>query len=109
MIDVAMLDCQIAFLEAAIASCSATGAVPGPLGTRHPSIAPFQAFATADHPIVIGAGNDALFRTLCGAIGRGDLAADPRFANNSMPRQCPPRPSRMSRRRCRCLRRRHVP
>jgi CoA:oxalate CoA-transferase len=83
MIDVAMLDCQIAFLEAAIASCSATGAVPGPLGTRHPSIAPFQAFATADHPIVIGAGNDALFRTLCGAIGRGDLAADPRFANNS--------------------------
>ena len=83
MIDVAMLDCQIAFLEAAIASCSATGAVPGPVGTRHPSIAPFQAFETADSPIVIGAGNDALFRTLCAAIGREDLAADPRFASNS--------------------------
>lgn len=83
LIDVAMLDCQIAFLEAAIAACSATGKVPGPLGTRHPSIAPFQAFETADSPIVIGAGNDALFRGLCAAIGHPGLANDPRFSSNA--------------------------
>ena len=61
MIDVAMLDCQVAILENAIARYSATGEVPGPIGARHPSITPFEAFATADGHIVIAAGNDALF------------------------------------------------
>ena len=43
-IDVAMLDCQIAILENAIARYFSTGEVPGPLGARHPSITPFEAF-----------------------------------------------------------------
>jgi CoA:oxalate CoA-transferase len=47
-VDVAMLDCQVATLENAIARYQATGQVPGPLGSRHPSIAPFQALATRD-------------------------------------------------------------
>src|SRR5512145_762517 len=64
-VDVAMLDCQVATLENAIARYVATGAVPGPLGTRHPSIAPFQAFATRDGFVVVAAGNDALFAKLC--------------------------------------------
>jgi CoA:oxalate CoA-transferase len=42
-IDVAMLDCQIAILENAIARYAATGEVPGPIGNRHPSITPFGA------------------------------------------------------------------
>ena len=44
MIDVAMLDGQIAILENAIARYQATGTAPGPLGARHPSITPFAAF-----------------------------------------------------------------
>jgi len=81
-VDVAMLDCQVATLENAIARFAATGEVPGPLGSRHPSIAPFQAFRTADGHIVVAAGNDALFARLCGALGRGALAADARFRTN---------------------------
>ena len=83
-VDVAMLDCQVATLENAIARYQATGEVPGPLGTRHPSIAPFQAFATRDGHVVVAAGNDALFAKLCAALERPGLASDPRFASNEL-------------------------
>jgi CoA:oxalate CoA-transferase len=83
-IDVAMLDCQIAILENAIARYASTGHVPGPLGARHPSITPFEALKTEDGHIVIAAGNDALFRKLADAVGRAALAADSRFATNDL-------------------------
>ena len=81
-IDVAMLDCQIAILENAIARYCATGEVPGPLGARHPSITPFEAFAAKDAHIIVAAGNDALFAKLCQTVGRPDLAGDPLFLTN---------------------------
>lgn len=81
-IDVAMLDCQIAILENAIARYVATGQIPGPLGARHPSITPFEAFATKDGFIIIAAGNDGLFRNLVKELGAPELADDPHFANN---------------------------
>jgi len=80
---VAMLDGQLAILESAIMRYAATGQVPGRLGNRHPSITPFEPYAAADRPFVIAAGNDALFGRLCAALGRAELAADPRFASNS--------------------------
>ncbi|TFG92764.1 MAG: CoA transferase, partial [Myxococcales bacterium] len=81
-VDVAMLDCQVATLENAIARYIATGTVPGPLGSRHPSISPFQAFATRDGYVIVAAGNDALFAKLALALGRPELAVDPRFRTN---------------------------
>jgi CoA:oxalate CoA-transferase len=81
-VDIAMLDCQVAFLENAIARYVATGNVPGPLGTRHPSIAPFAAFATKDSYIVIAAGTDALFARTAEVLERPELATDPRFRTN---------------------------
>ncbi len=83
-VDVAMLDSQVAILENAIARYSATGDVPGPLGTRHPSITPFAAFAAKDAHVIIAAGNDTLFNTLCECLERPDLAGDPRFATNDL-------------------------
>ncbi len=83
-IDVAMLDCQVAILENAMARYAATGQVPGPLGARHPSITPFAAFAGADGWFVIAAGNDALFRRLCDVVGEPALADDLRFATNAL-------------------------
>ena len=83
-VDVAMLDCQVAVLENAIARYTATAEVPGPLGARHPSITPFDAFATADGYIIIAAGNNLLFAKLCSAIGRDDLPANPLFAENHL-------------------------
>jgi CoA:oxalate CoA-transferase len=81
-VDVAMLDCQVAILENAIARYVATGKAPGPLGARHPSITPFAAFGTADRPIIIAAGNNQLFARVCQAIGALALAHDPRFKTN---------------------------
>ena len=83
-VDVAMLDCQVALLENALARLLATGETPGPLGARHPSITPFDAFRTADGHLVIAAGHDALFATACGVLGRPELARDPRFATNEL-------------------------
>ena len=81
-VDVAMLDCQVATLENAIARHQATGEAPGPLGSRHPSIAPFEAFATRDGHVIIAAGNDALFEELCRSIERPEIARDARFRSN---------------------------
>jgi len=81
-VDVAMLDCQVAILENAIARYFATGEVPEPMGARHPSITPFECFTTREGYIVIAAGNDGLFKKLAVALGRPHLAEDERFAGN---------------------------
>ncbi len=80
--DLAMLDCAVAALENAVSRCAVTGEIPAPLGTRHPSITPFQAFPTADGAIVVAAGNDALWRKLCEVLGCVELADDPRLVDN---------------------------
>ena len=66
-----MFDCQLALLENAIMRYTVEGEVPGPLGARHPSITPFEAFKTADGAIIIAAGNDSLFVKMCGRSARG--------------------------------------
>jgi CoA:oxalate CoA-transferase len=81
-VDVGMLDCQVAILENAIARYVATGEVPGPLGSRHPSIAPFAAFKTKDGYIVIATGSDRLFARLSEILGRPEWASDPRYIGN---------------------------
>jgi CoA:oxalate CoA-transferase len=81
-VDVSMLDCQLSLMENPAMRYLATGNVPGPMGGRHATITPFAIFETADHPIVIAAGNDALFRKLCDALGKPEWAADPRFISN---------------------------
>ena len=59
-VDIAMLDCQVAMLEDALARYSVSGKIPGRLGTRHPSITPFQQFRAADDYFVMGAGDEFL-------------------------------------------------
>ncbi|SIQ51243.1 CoA:oxalate CoA-transferase [Alkalispirochaeta americana] len=81
-IDVAMLDCQVAILENALARYQATGENPEPLGNRHPTITPFQAYQAKDDWFVVAMGNDNLWKTFCTATERPDLAEDPRFATN---------------------------
>jgi len=81
-VDVSMLDSQVAILENAIARYSVTGEVPGPIGSRHPSIAPFDAFATQDGFMVLAAGNDELFAKLCETIGAPEWIEDERFRTN---------------------------
>lgn len=82
-LDLAMLDSTVAALENAVSRYEVTGEVPRPLGTRHPSIAPFQAVATADVPIVVAAGNESLWQKLCALLGAPELARDPLLADNA--------------------------
>lgn len=84
LIDVAMLDSQIALLENSVIRYFATGQSPKPVGARHPSIAPFEPYRTKDSYIVIACGNDELFRSLANCLRRPDLAADPRFSENAL-------------------------
>jgi CoA:oxalate CoA-transferase len=82
-IDVSMLDCQIAILENAIARYLAKNEIPKPMGSRHPSIAPFEAFKTKDSHIIIAAGNDKLFEKLCNLLDMTEINNDSKFSDNS--------------------------
>ena len=82
-IDVSMLDCQIAILENAIARYLSKNEIPKPMGSRHPSIAPFEAFKTKDSYIIIAAGNDKLFEKLCNILEVPEIFTDEKFNTNS--------------------------
>ncbi|MGR6319513.1 CoA transferase [Micromonospora soli] len=60
----------------------AAGVVPVRMGNAHPSIFPYEPLPTADGELVVIAGNDAQFRTLCRVLGVPELADDPRFRRN---------------------------
>ena len=83
-IDVSMLDCQIAILENAIARYLSKNEIPEPMGSRHPSIAPFEAFKTKDSFLIIAAGNDKLFKSLCDVLEIPNIANDEMYKTNSL-------------------------
>lgn len=83
-IDVSMLDSQVAILENALVRYQAEGTSPAPIGNRHPTISPFQAYKAQDGYFVIAVGNDNLWRTFCQALNRDDLFADERFSTNRL-------------------------
>jgi CoA:oxalate CoA-transferase len=83
-VDIAMFDCQLALLENAIMRYTVEGEIPGPLGARHPTITPFQAFKTKDGALIIAAGNDNLFVKMCDALGLSGLAISPDYKTNAL-------------------------
>ena len=84
LVDVSMLDCQVAILENAISRYMNAGVSPKPIGNRHASITPFQSLKTKDGYVIVAVGNDTLWQKFCGLIERPDLAADPRFTTNPL-------------------------
>src|SRR6185295_4517843 len=82
-IDIALFDSLMSTLCMPVGILEATGHDPQRLGNAHASIAPYEVFQAQDGLIMICAGNDRLFRGLCEAIGRADLADDPRFRTNA--------------------------
>ena len=85
LVDVSMLDCQVAILENAFMRYFATGTAPGPIGTRHPSATPFQAFPTKDGYLVLAlwGGKENQWEMLCALLGTPELIYDERFATNA--------------------------
>jgi formyl-CoA transferase/CoA:oxalate CoA-transferase len=81
-VDIGMLDTTAALLTYQAGNYFASGHAPRRLGNRHPTIAPYETFPTADGEIVVAVGNDAIWRRFCPAIGRPELADDPRFRTN---------------------------
>ncbi len=81
-IDVAMLDCQLAFLENAFARFLATGEVPQRIGTRHPVLTPFQAFPTQDGYLVVAVARQDWWEKFCQLLNLPELLNDERFKTN---------------------------
>lgn len=81
LLDISMLDCQIAIQENAYMRYFLSGETPVRLGTRHPSAVPFQAFPTADGWMVLALawGVPNQWALLCAELGVTELIDDPRF------------------------------
>ena len=86
-VDIGMLDCQVALLENAVMRYHVNGTAPGPLGARHPSITPFEAYQTKDGYIIVSAGNDALFVKLCESLEKLEWVNDERYTTNDLRNQ----------------------
>jgi formyl-CoA transferase/CoA:oxalate CoA-transferase len=81
-VDIAMLDAVTALLTYQ-ASIAFLGETPRRMGNRHPSIAPYDTFETADGSFVLSVGNDDQFRRLARVLRRPELGSDPRFVTNA--------------------------
>ena len=86
-VEATLMDAGLATLLNQASGFVLAGAVPGRLGNRHPSIAPYETFETADGPIVVAAANDALFARLCAVLDLPALVTDERFATNAARRE----------------------
>ncbi len=83
-IDMALLDVGMAVLANQAAGFLNTGKVPQRQGNTHPSLAPYQTFATLDGSMLLAIGNDGQFARFCEAAGYSEWAADARFASNTL-------------------------
>ncbi|WP_336359283.1 CaiB/BaiF CoA transferase family protein [Haladaptatus sp. ZSTT2] len=82
-IDVSLLDGQVAWMSYMASNYFATGTPPGRMGSKHPTIAPYQAFPTKDGYVVIAVPSPNLWPKFCAAIDREDLVDDDRFSDNA--------------------------
>jgi crotonobetainyl-CoA:carnitine CoA-transferase CaiB-like acyl-CoA transferase len=81
-VEVSLMESALAALLNQGSGFLGAGVVPGRLGNRHPSITPYETFAAADGDFAVACANDAMYRRLCAAVGRPELADDERFATN---------------------------
>lgn len=82
-IDMALLDCIVAFGSNQAAGYLMTGNIPKRYGHAHPSVVPYQVFPTEDGHIIVAVGNDTQYKRLCSAIERDDLWEDERYRTTS--------------------------
>lgn len=82
-IDVPLYDSQVAWLANQNMNYLVGGEVPRRMGTAHPNLVPYQAFATSDGNLILAVGNDRQFRHCMEIVGMPDLGTDARYANNA--------------------------
>ncbi len=83
VIDMALLDTQVAMLANLGANYLVTRQAPRRAGNAHQNIVPYQVFAVADGHLILAVGNDAQFQRFCAVAGCPELARDERYARNA--------------------------
>jgi crotonobetainyl-CoA:carnitine CoA-transferase CaiB-like acyl-CoA transferase len=82
-VDVSLLDGQIAWMTYQASNYFATGDPPERMGSKHPTIAPYRAFPTADGYVVVAVASENLWPKFCEALERPDLVEHPKFETNA--------------------------
>jgi len=82
LVDISLLDGQIAWLTYVAGKYFATGVTPGRYGSAHESLTPYQVFPTADDPLMVAVGSDGLWRRFTAVTGLDELTDDSRYATN---------------------------
>jgi crotonobetainyl-CoA:carnitine CoA-transferase CaiB-like acyl-CoA transferase len=78
-VEIAMLDVMASLLTYQAGIYFNAGQRPTRKGNQHPSIVPYEVFRAADAYLTLGVANNALWKQCCAALGRPELADDPRF------------------------------
>ncbi len=81
-LDLSLLDCQVSLLTYMAQYFWTDGRVPGPQGTAHASVVPYQALATRDGHLIVAVFAEKFWAGFCRAAGRPDWEKDARFATN---------------------------
>jgi len=82
-VSTSLFETGLAWMTVPLAGFEASGEVRKPFGSGTAEIAPYQCFETSDGWLMIAAGNDNLYRKLCGALGLGSIADHPDFTTNA--------------------------
>jgi crotonobetainyl-CoA:carnitine CoA-transferase CaiB-like acyl-CoA transferase len=82
-IDLSLLDSQVSLLTYIAQYYWTDGKVPGPMGSGHASVVPYQAFPTGDGHLVVAVFAEKFWAAFCRALGRPEWERDPRFATNA--------------------------
>ena len=82
-IDVALVDCQVAWLVNEGTNYLLSGDIPIRRGNQHPNIVPYQVFEASDGHLIITVGNDVQYRRFCVLLKAPELAVDARYATNA--------------------------
>jgi crotonobetainyl-CoA:carnitine CoA-transferase CaiB-like acyl-CoA transferase len=81
-VEVDLLSALLSGLVNQSSAYTQAGMVPGRMGNRHPSIAPYELLRCGEGDLVLAVGNDRQFADLCEVLGEPALADDERFATN---------------------------
>jgi len=81
-VDLSLLDCQVSLLSYMAQYFWTDGRVPGPMGSSHASVVPYQALATRDGHLIVAVFSEKFWGGFCRAAGRPEWETDPRFATN---------------------------
>jgi crotonobetainyl-CoA:carnitine CoA-transferase CaiB-like acyl-CoA transferase len=83
VVDVSLYETAIGYLAYHLVGFLADGTVPAGEGTRFPMVAPYEVLPTRDGALMVAAGNDRIFRSLCAVLGAPELVEDTRFRTNA--------------------------